>query len=313
MKLGYKNVYREPKGFPEWQKMGLPIESDPTGATASVPQTPGPLHGWAMIWTLLGVFAGGMALNLTPCVYPLIPITVSYFGGQAANYQRGRGKLLIHGVCYMLGLAITNSTLGVVAALTGGLMGALLQNPDILVGIAVILVGFAASLFGLWELRLPSGLTQAAAKSCAGCFGGTLFIGLSLGIVAAACVGPFVLGLSTCGSAAVGSHRDWVSRLLRPQPGAGAAALASGRFRGAGSTQLPRAGGWMLTGSERRWAGFSFEWPSVSRALSCRRSGVSPCCSWRWSRLPQGSSWGGSTGSRGRLPCFPLAQDRSRD
>src|SRR5512136_837902 len=111
--------------------MGLPSESQPAGLTASSQeqQTPGPLYGWAMIWTLLGIFAGGMALNLTPCVYPLIPITVSYFGGQAAKGGEGQGKLVAHGLLYMIGLAVTNSVLGVVASLTGGLMGAMLQNP----------------------------------------------------------------------------------------------------------------------------------------------------------------------------------------
>jgi len=72
-----------------------------------------------MVWTLLGIFAGGMALNLTPCVYPLIPITVSYFGGQATRSEGSQGRLVAHGLCYMLGLAVTNSTLGVTAALTG--------------------------------------------------------------------------------------------------------------------------------------------------------------------------------------------------
>jgi len=196
-----------------------------------------------MIWTLLGVFAGGMALNLTPCVYPLIPITISYFGGQATKDQLGRGKLLIHGVCYMLGLAITNSTLGVVAALTGGLMGSLLQNPVVLIGIAVILVGFAASLFGLWELRLPSGLTQAAAKSYTGYFG-SLFMGLSLGIVAAPCIGPFVLGLLTwvagMGSPVIGFLVFFVLSLGLGLP-LSLLAIFAGQIN-----KLPRAGGWML-------------------------------------------------------------------
>jgi len=270
VKLGYKNVYREPKGFPEWQKMGLPTESDPTGATASAPQTPGPLYGWAMIWTLLGVFAGGMALNLTPCVYPLIPITVSYFGGQAAKDQRGRGKLLIHGACYMLGLAITNSTLGVVAALTGGLMGALLQNPVVLVGIAVILVGFAASLFGLWELRLPSGLTQAAAKSYTGYFG-SLFMGLSLGIVAAPCIGPFVLGLLTwvagMGSPVIGFLVFFVLSLGLGLP-LSLLAIFAGQIN-----KLPRAGGWML------WVRKVMGWVLVGMAVHL----VSPVMPEVWS------------------------------
>ena len=156
-------------------------------------QKPGPLVGWAMIWTLLGVFTGGIALNLTPCIYPLIPITVSYFGGRSG---KGRGKLIAHGLLYIAGLSLTNSVLGVVAALTGGLMGALLQNPVVLALVAAILLFFATSLFGLWELRLPSGLTQAASKSYAGYFG-SLFMGLTLGVVASACIGPFILGLLT--------------------------------------------------------------------------------------------------------------------
>ena len=120
---------------------------------SSGPQEPGPLHGWAIIWTLLGIFAGGIALNLTPCVYPLIPITVSYFGGRSG---KGRGSLFAHGACYIGGLSLTNSALGVTAALTGGLMGALLQNPVVLVVIAAVMILFAASLFGFWELKLPA-------------------------------------------------------------------------------------------------------------------------------------------------------------
>jgi len=146
-----------------------------------------------MIWTLLGIFAGGMALNLTPCVYPLIPITVSYFGGRSGG---GRGNLFAHGACYIGGLSLTNSILGVTAALTGSLMGALLQNPIVLVLIALVMMLFAASLFGFWELKLPAGLTQAASKSYTGYFG-TLFMGITLGVVAAPCIGPFVLGLLT--------------------------------------------------------------------------------------------------------------------
>jgi hypothetical protein len=78
--LGYKNVYRDPYGFPQWQAQGLPSADSPAGLSAPF-QAAGrltaaqSLQGWAMLWTLLGVFAGGLALNLTPCVYPMIPIT----------------------------------------------------------------------------------------------------------------------------------------------------------------------------------------------------------------------------------------------
>jgi thioredoxin:protein disulfide reductase len=243
--LGYKNVHRDPYGFPEWQERGLPVASAPAGLaqTTEESKAPGPLHGWAMLWTLLGIFAGGMALNLTPCVYPLIPITVSYFGGQATKGGEGRGKLVVHGLCYMLGLALTNSLLGVVASLTGGLMGAMLQNPFVLIVVAGVLVFFATSLFGLWEMRLPIGLTQAAAKSYTGYFG-TLFMGATLGVVAAPCIGPFVLGLLTW-VASMGS--PWIGFIVffTLSLGLGLPLFILAMFSGQ-LEKLPRSGGWMI-------------------------------------------------------------------
>jgi thiol:disulfide interchange protein DsbD len=242
VKLGYKNVYRDPLGFPAWEKSALPVASNPKGICeqCAALQTPGPLAGWALIWTLLGVFAGGLALNLTPCVYPIIPITVSYFGGYCGV---GRGRLLGHGLLYMAGLAVTNSTLGVMAALTGGLMGSLLQNPLVLVAVAAVLVIFAASLFGFWELRLPGSLTQAAAKSHTGYFG-SLFMGLTLGVVAAPCIGPFVLGLLTW-VASLGS--PWLGFLVffTLSLGLGLPLFFLAMFCGS-LEKLPRSGEWMI-------------------------------------------------------------------
>ena len=118
VQLGYKNVYRDAKGFPDWKAAGLPVQSIPAdqAKSGSTPKSAVPLYGWAMMWTLLGVFFGGLALNLTPCVYPLIPITVSYFGGRSGQ---GRGRLAVHGLLYLGGLSVTNSVLGVVAARQG--------------------------------------------------------------------------------------------------------------------------------------------------------------------------------------------------
>jgi thioredoxin:protein disulfide reductase len=242
VKLGYQNVYRDPYGYPEWLAKGFPIASKPAGLSEGTEpsKTPGPLYGWAMIWTLLGIFAGGIALNLTPCVYPMIPITVSYFGGRSGQ---GQGRLILHGLLYMIGLALTNSILGVIASLTGGLMGAMLQNSIVLIVVAGILVFFASSLFGLWEFRLPEGLNRMASKSYTG-YLGTLFMGITLGLVAAPCIGPFVLGLLT-----------WVASMASPwlgflifftlSLGLGLPlfilALFSGKIE-----KLPRSGEWMI-------------------------------------------------------------------
>ena len=191
------------------------------------------------MWTLLGIFAGGLALNLTPCVYPLIPITVSYFGGR--NTQEIR-SLIGNGICYIGGLSLTNSLLGVVAALTGSLIGAMMQSPLALIAIAAVLAAFAMSLFGIWELRLPFWLTQAASKSYTGLFG-SFFMGITLGVVAAPCIGPFVLGLLT-----------WVATLGDPllgffifftlSLGLGTPLFVLAMFSGQ-LAKLPKSGEWM--------------------------------------------------------------------
>lgn len=196
--------------------------------------------GAGFFLTLLGIFLGGLALNLTPCIYPLIPITVSFFGGRK---QMSRGHTLLHGLLYMFGLALTNSILGLSAALSGGLLGSALQHPWILISVACVMVGLATSFFGLWELRLPTKLTTAASKSYGGFFG-SFFMGLTLGIVAAPCIGPFILGLLTyvgqTGDPLIGFVYFFILSL-----GLGLPLALLGIFSGA-VRRLPLSGDWML-------------------------------------------------------------------
>ncbi len=240
VQLGYKIVYRDPLGYPAWQEQGLPVANAPRDVIETAPAPVGPFLSWSMLWTLLGVFLGGMALNLTPCVYPLIPITVSYFSGLSGG---SRSRLVAHGLAYLGGLSVTNTVLGVAAALTGGLMGAMLQNPVVLLAVAGILLICAASLFGLWELRLPQSLTQAATKSYAGFFG-TLFMGLTLGLVAAPCIGPFVLGLLTW-VASQGSAWLGFAVFFTLSLGLGLPLFFLALFSGS-LEKLPRSGEWMI-------------------------------------------------------------------
>jgi thiol:disulfide interchange protein DsbD len=170
----------------------------------------------------------------------LVPITVSYFGGRGSDKA---GLLALHSLFYLLGLALTNSTLGVVAALTGGLLGAVLQHPAVLIAIAAILVGLALSFFGLWELKLPAFVTQAASRSYGG-YGGSLFMGLTLGVVAAPCIGPFLIGLLTYVASTGNPYLGFVLFFtLSLGLGIPLAILAffSGRLE-----RLPRSGEWMI-------------------------------------------------------------------
>ncbi len=209
-------------------------------------------RGWKLgagLWvSLLGIFLGGLALNLTPCIYPLIPITVSYFGGRGGTI---RGRTLAHGALYILGLAFTNSFLGLTASLSGGLLGSALQHPLVLLGIAGILVWLGLSFFGLWELRPPTGLMKLASRQFGG-YSGTFFMGLTLGIVAAPCLGPFILGLLTYvgqkGDPFIGFVYFFVLSL-----GLGLPLALLGVFS-AGLEKLPISGQWMV------WVRKAFGW-----------------------------------------------------
>ncbi len=147
----------------------------------------------SLLLSLIFVFLGGLALNLTPCVYPLIPITVGYFGGQAEGKT---SKLVMMGLLYVLGMALTYSVIGVITALSGAVFGALLQNTFVIIFIALIFIVLSLSMFGVYEFQLPNWLVMKAGGAKGGLFG-AFFMGLTMGIVAAPCIGPFVLGLVT--------------------------------------------------------------------------------------------------------------------
>lgn len=137
-----------------------------------------------------GLFLFGLIIAFTPCVYPMIPVTMGYFGSQDRSHT-GRVKMLA--AVYVLGLAITYSTLGVVAALTGGVFGGAMQKPVVIAAISLVLVALALSMFGLYELRPPAFIaSRSSGKS--GVLG-ALVMGLIFGVAIAPCAGPIVLGL----------------------------------------------------------------------------------------------------------------------
>jgi len=198
------------------------------------------IQGRGMLLVFIIVFLGGLALNLTPCIYPLIPITVSYFGGQSHGKT---SRVLALALLYVLGMSITYSILGTIAAMTGSLFGGALQNTWVILLIAVVLVALALSMFGLWEIRLPMFLTRRTGTARQGLVG-SIVMGLTVGIIAAPCIGPFVLGLLT-----------YVGNLGKPLLGfllfftlawgMGAPFIVLGVLSGSIS-RLPRSGDWMI-------------------------------------------------------------------
>lgn len=196
---------------------------------------------------LLAVYVGGLALNLTPCVYPMIPVTLAFFSSQAAlSLSRPtdvfRRAVLLAG-CYVLGLSLNYALLGLIAAKTGALFGAWLQQPAVLLAIAGIIVVLSLSMFGLYDLRLPSALTQRLGRASSG-YGGAFVMGVVVGLIAAPCIGPFVLSLlllvSRLANPALGFLLFFVLGLGMGTPYLvlGVAADRLGR--------LPKAGPWMV-------------------------------------------------------------------
>ena len=189
--------------------------------------------------TLLAIFVLGLALNLTPCVYPLIPITIGYFSQQSGS---STGRRVALSTLYVLGIAITYSALGVFSALSGKLFGAWLQHPGVLVFFAALMLVMASSMFGAFELRVPHFISNRSGGQSG--LGGALTMGLVIGIVAAPCVGPFVISLialvSSLQSPFLGFLMFFVLAL-----GLGLPYLFLGIFSSSASA-LPRSGMWMV-------------------------------------------------------------------
>ncbi len=234
----------------------IPITKDPTGVHSThaaifqppeetIPskrqEAPSPIPiQRGVILSVFIIFLGGLGLNLTPCIYPLIPITVGFFVAQGAGSSRW---VFVLSLFYVLGMAITYSILGTVAALTGSLFGSLLQNPLVLLLIAFVLVGLSLSMFGLYQIRIPTFLTRITGQSSQGIFG-ALLMGLTVGILAAPCIGPFIIGLLSY----VGQKGDpvlgfWTFFVLAM--GMGTPFLFLGTLSGS-LNRLPRSGEWMV-------------------------------------------------------------------
>ena len=194
-----------------------------------------------VLLTFLLIFLGGLALNLTPCVYPMIPITVSYFGSQKTERPF---VILGRAAAYVVGISLTYSTLGVTAALTGKILGSTLQSPFVLFGISTVLVILSFSMFGLYEIQAPAWLLNKVAAGNSRGWVGALVMGLVFGIVAAPCVDPFSIGLLTYVAAKANPYLGFIM-FFTLSLGLGFPYLWLGFFS-SNLQNLPRSGLWMV-------------------------------------------------------------------
>jgi cytochrome c-type biogenesis protein len=198
------------------------------------------------------VFAGGVLTSLTPCIYPMIPITAAIVGGttisgsgtrEAGSAERWRPLFLT--LCYVVGLAAVYATLGLIAGLTGTLFGAVSTNPWLYFAMANLLLVAALAMLDVIPIRLPAGLAhRAATAGTAGRASGAFVMGAMSGLVAAPCGAPVMAAVltwvTTTKSAALGFLYLFVFSL-----GMCALLVVVGLSSGT-IARLPRAGAWMV-------------------------------------------------------------------
>lgn len=219
-------------------KAGSTLESADANSIASM------FNERGMILAFLGIFLIGLSLNLTPCVYPMLSVTVSLLGGQAGQKTNTRHSFMIASI-YVLGIVSTYSILGVAAAYTGSLFGNWLQSSSVLAGVGIILLAMALSMFGLFELQPPLWILQklGGTKDAVGPAGHFLS-GVMVGIFAAPCIGPPVIALLTF----VGTQGDPVfgfTTFFAMALGLGLPYLFLGTFSSL-LNRLPKSGEWMV-------------------------------------------------------------------
>lgn len=190
------------------------------------------------IYAALAALAGGFLVSLTPCVYPMIAVTVSVFGARQTK-SRSEGALL--SLMFVLGITAMFVPLGVAAGLSGTMFGSVLQNQWVVAAIAALFLIMAAAMFGFFEFGLPSALTNRLAQMGGLGYRGAFTLGLVCGLIAAPCTGPVLTGILT-----------WIAQTKSATLGAGAMTAFSlglgapffvvGTF----AVQLPKSGPWMV-------------------------------------------------------------------
>lgn len=189
----------------------------------------------------ISVFFLGLGLNLTPCVYPMLSITISLFRGSG---HESHGRAFVKALAYVLGMVTIYSVLGLGAAMTGSFFGEWLRNFWVQLAIGMLVIGLACSMLGLYQFRLPSWLMPAHRGVARGTFLSFFISGLLVGIVAAPCMGPAVLGLLTFVSVQQDMGFGFLLFFVMAL-GLGLPYLVLGTYSGLLS-KLPKSGAWLV-------------------------------------------------------------------
>ncbi|SHL91983.1 thiol:disulfide interchange protein DsbD [Nitrosospira sp. Nsp11] len=192
---------------------------------------------------LTGFFGIGLLLSFTPCVFPMFPILSGIIARGGTNITKTRGFFL--SLAYVMGMAITYAIAGVAAGLSGAMLSAALQNAWVLGTFALVFITLALSMFGFYELQLPSFLQSKLSEEAGHLKGGHLTSVFGMGALSALIVGPCVAAPLAGALLYISQTRDIVlggSALFVMALGMGVPLLILGASAGA---ILPKAGPWM--------------------------------------------------------------------
>lgn len=198
------------------------------------------------IVAVIALFAAGVLTSLTPCIYPMIPITAAIVGGQSVGESRPpRSRTVFLTFSYVAGLAVVYATLGVIAGMTGTIFGTVSTNPWLYFAMANVLLLAALSMLDVIPIRLPASIVQRAATSgTAGRASGAFIMGAVSGLVAAPCGAPVMAAVLTWVTTTQRAALGFVY-LLSFSVGMCALLVFVGLFSGT-LARLPRAGAWMV-------------------------------------------------------------------
>jgi thiol:disulfide interchange protein DsbD len=182
--------------FPQALNLDVHFKAKLPASTSPVPMSFEGAYQKGLVWAFLFVFAFGFLTSFTPCVYPMIPITLAILGKEA--HARSRSKNFLVSLVYVAGIAVTFSSLGVFAASTGALFGSFMASPWILGFICIVFVVMSLSMFGIFEMQAPQFLRDGPLSHMQlHGYIGAFVSGLLAGVVASPCVGPVLVGVLT--------------------------------------------------------------------------------------------------------------------
>jgi len=200
------------------------------------------IESQGLILTLVGIFFGGMLVSMTPCVYPMIPITLSIIGARSATSTPLAG--FARSLVFVLGIASIYTILGMVVALSGGTVGFLLQNKYFLLSLSVLFIAMGISMLGAYNLQLPPSIAaKLQGNGSRGGYVGAFLLGITTGIVASPCGSPVLVGILAL-AGAKGQAILGAAMLFTYALGIGMLFLLLGTFP-AFLGKVPKSGVWM--------------------------------------------------------------------